>query len=113
MTAVGFLLFFRNAFFRVGEPIDLTRFVRENAGDSDEVLVRKVRGSLSQFLARETRAIVGPPLKHPTASSKRRCATGTSGPALDQAAAELKLSPESARRKARATSSTSPTATCR
>ncbi|MGC4113867.1 MAG: 1-acyl-sn-glycerol-3-phosphate acyltransferase [Myxococcales bacterium] len=101
MTAVGFLLFFKNAFFRVGEPIDLTKFVREHASDSDEVLVRKVRGSLSQFLARETRAIVGPPLKDPDRIIEETLRDRTLKAALDQAAAELSISPEHARRKAK------------
>lgn len=100
MTAVGFLLFYRNAFFRVGEPIDLTAFVREHASDSDEVLVRKVRGSLSQFLARETRAIVGPPLKHPDRIIEETLRDRTLKAALDEAAAELRISPEQARRRA-------------
>ncbi len=65
ITAWSFLLNYRTAFFRAGEPIELTAFVRNNATDSDAVLVRKVRGSLLHHLARETRAIVGPPLKTP------------------------------------------------
>ncbi|HVE87461.1 MAG TPA: 1-acyl-sn-glycerol-3-phosphate acyltransferase, partial [Myxococcales bacterium] len=60
------LAFWRNhrrAQFRVGEPLDLTRFVAENAGASDEVLARKVRGTLHVHLARETRSVFGPPVK--------------------------------------------------
>ena len=60
------LAFFRNykrAQFRVGEPIDLRRFVEENPKDSDEVLARKVRSTLHVHLARETRAVFGPPVK--------------------------------------------------
>ena len=63
VTLYGFLRNHRNAFFRVGKPVDLTAFVRLHADDPDMVLVRKVRGSLFQHLARETRAIVGPPRK--------------------------------------------------
>lgn len=60
------LAFWRNrrrAQFRVGEPLDLTRFVAENAGDPDEVLARKVRGTLHHHLAHETRSVFGPPVK--------------------------------------------------
>ncbi|MCP3143408.1 1-acyl-sn-glycerol-3-phosphate acyltransferase [Pyxidicoccus xibeiensis] len=60
------LAFFRNykrAQFRVGEPIDLRRFVELNPRDSDEVLARKVRSTLHVHLARETRAVFGPPVK--------------------------------------------------
>jgi glycerol-3-phosphate O-acyltransferase len=68
--APGFLhtlmSFWRNrdrAQFRFGEPIDLKRFIEESPGDSDEKIARKVRGVLHHHLARETRAIFGPPLK--------------------------------------------------
>lgn len=68
----GFLhsvvVFWRNhnrAQFRVGEPIDLRRFILENPTDSDALIARKVRGALHQHLARETRAVFGPPLKPP------------------------------------------------
>jgi glycerol-3-phosphate O-acyltransferase len=60
------LAFFRNyqrAQFRVGEPIDLQRFIRENPKDSDELIARKVRSALYHHLARETRAVFGPPTK--------------------------------------------------
>ncbi|MBJ6763950.1 1-acyl-sn-glycerol-3-phosphate acyltransferase [Myxococcaceae bacterium JPH2] len=60
------LAFFRNykrAQFRVGEPIDLRRFLEQNPNDSDDVLGRKVRGALHVHLARETRAVYGPPVK--------------------------------------------------
>ena len=66
--AHSLLSFWRNyqrAQFRVGEPIDLQKFVQEHPGDSDEVLARKVRGSLHHHLARETRAVFGPPRKAP------------------------------------------------
>jgi len=64
--APGFLhsvvAFWRNhhrAQFRVGEAIDLQRFLKENPQDSDAVLARKVRSSLYHHLARETRAVFG------------------------------------------------------
>jgi glycerol-3-phosphate O-acyltransferase len=43
--------------------VDLKRFVQDHPGDSDEVLARKVRGALHHHLARETRAVFGPPRK--------------------------------------------------
>lgn len=61
----SFLLNYRRAYVRLGEPINLSAFVAEHADESDEVLARKVRGALSHHLARQTRAIVGPPLKAP------------------------------------------------
>lgn len=62
------LAFWRNydrAQLRVGEPIDLKRFIADHPGDSDAVIARKVRGVLHQHLARETRAVFGPPIKSP------------------------------------------------
>jgi len=56
---------YRRAQFRVGEPIDLRRFAEENPGESDERLARKVRSALHHHLARETRAVFGPPRKDP------------------------------------------------
>jgi len=68
--APGFLhsvgAFFRNyqrAQFRIGEPIDLTAFVKEHSTQPTEVIARKVRSTLHHHLARETRAVFGPPRK--------------------------------------------------
>jgi glycerol-3-phosphate O-acyltransferase len=68
--APGFLYslvaFFRNrrrAQFRVGEPVELRTFVEQNPGQTDAVIARKVRSMLYQHLARETRAVFGPPQK--------------------------------------------------
>lgn len=100
-TAYGFLRSYRNAFFRVGKPIDLTAFVHEHAGDSDTVLLRKVRGSLFQHLGRETRAIVGPPRKSPERIIEETLRDRTLRAALEQAAAEKGVALEAARRDAR------------
>ncbi|MBE2249641.1 MAG: 1-acyl-sn-glycerol-3-phosphate acyltransferase [Myxococcus sp.] len=68
--APGFLhsvgAFFRNykrAQFRVGDAIDLNAFVADHAGQPTEVIARKVRSTLHHHLARETRAVFGPPRK--------------------------------------------------
>lgn len=60
------LVFLRNyhrAQFRVGEAINLNAFIAENPGDSTSTLARKVRSALGLHLARETRAVFGPPAK--------------------------------------------------
>jgi glycerol-3-phosphate O-acyltransferase len=62
-SVVTFVRNFRRAQFRVGEPIDVTAFVRDNAQTSTAVLARKIRSSLHHHLARETRAVFGPPRK--------------------------------------------------
>jgi glycerol-3-phosphate O-acyltransferase len=60
---ISFLRNYRRAFVRIGQPIDLKRFVEEQAGEPDAIIARKIRGSLHQHLARESRASLGPPLK--------------------------------------------------
>ncbi len=62
-SVVAFLRNYKRAQFRVGEPIDLQRFIAQNPEQSDALIARKVRGALHQHLARETRAVFGPPRK--------------------------------------------------
>jgi len=59
----AFFTNFHRAQFRLGEPINLTAFVQ--GADNAELphLAHKVRGVLSVHLARETRAVFGPPIK--------------------------------------------------
>ncbi|OFX20778.1 MAG: glycerol-3-phosphate acyltransferase [Anaeromyxobacter sp. RBG_16_69_14] len=68
-NAIGFVLNHRRAVLRLGRPSDLGGFVAERAAEPDSVLGRKTRGALHLHLAREVRAVVGPPLK--TASRMR------------------------------------------
>ncbi len=68
-NAIGFVLNHRRAVLRLGRPSDLSGFVAEQAAEPDGVLARKTRGALHFHLAREVRAVVGPPLK--TASRMR------------------------------------------
>jgi glycerol-3-phosphate O-acyltransferase len=100
ITAWSFLRNFRNAFMRVGAPIELTAFVREHAEDSDAVLVRKVRGSLYQHLARETRALVGPPRKTRERLIEETLRDRTLKAALEGAAAHTRIGLDAARRRA-------------
>ncbi|MGI5861502.1 MAG: 1-acyl-sn-glycerol-3-phosphate acyltransferase [Myxococcales bacterium] len=101
VTAYGFLRNYRTAFFRVSKPIDLTAFVRENADLSDAALVRMVRGSLFQHLARETRAIVGPPRKSPGRIIEETMRDRSLRASLEQVAAERQVELEAVRREAR------------
>lgn len=64
-SLLAFLTNRRRAFVKAGEPIDLQAVLAEHAGLEDEVVARKVRGALSQHLARETRVVTGPRLKTP------------------------------------------------
>ncbi|MBL8934593.1 MAG: 1-acyl-sn-glycerol-3-phosphate acyltransferase [Archangium sp.] len=59
----AFMRNYKRAQFRVGEPIDLKAFVAQNHDETTEVIARKVRSTLSHHLARETRAVFGPPRK--------------------------------------------------
>ncbi|SEU20423.1 1-acyl-sn-glycerol-3-phosphate acyltransferase [Stigmatella erecta] len=98
------LAFFRNyrrAQFRIGEPIDLRRFIDENPQDSDEVLARKVRSSLHHHLARETRAVFGPPAKPPERLIEETLRDRQLHKALDAHAATTGRRPESVYREAR------------
>jgi glycerol-3-phosphate O-acyltransferase len=62
-SAVTFLRNFERAQLRVGEPLNLTQFVEAHAGDTPAAIARKVRSALHHHLARETRAVFGPPRK--------------------------------------------------
>ncbi len=64
-TAGAFLYNFRHSFAKIGQPIDLRKFCREQGEDSTEHVARKVRGALWQHLAHETRVVTGPQLKAP------------------------------------------------
>lgn len=62
-TVLAFWRNYRRAQFRVGEPIDLKKFLEANPGESDQTIARKVRSVLHHHLARETRAVFGAPHK--------------------------------------------------
>lgn len=64
LHSVGaFLRNYKRAQFRVGEAIDLKRVIAESPGESTALIARKVRSALHHHLARETRAVFGPPAK--------------------------------------------------
>jgi len=98
---VAFFRNYRRAQFRVGEPVDLKRFISENPEASDELLGRKVRSALNHHLSRETRAVFGPPEKKPERIIEETLRDRTLRKALDAYAAESGRPPESALRYAR------------
>ena len=55
-----FLLNYRNAMLRAGEPLDLREFLAANAGESADTLVRRGTYALLRKVERERRAILGP-----------------------------------------------------
>ncbi|HZI08200.1 MAG TPA: 1-acyl-sn-glycerol-3-phosphate acyltransferase, partial [Archangium sp.] len=100
-SMVAFWRNYHRAQFRVGEPIDLKRFIEENPEDSDEVIARKVRSALNHHLARETRAVFGPPVKPHERIIEETLRDRTLRKALDTVAAESNRRPESVLRQAR------------
>jgi glycerol-3-phosphate O-acyltransferase len=100
LTAWSFLLHYKSSIVRVGEPIELTAFVRQRSGASDAVLVRLVRGALYQHLARETRTIVGPPRKEPDRIIEETLRDRTLKATLAQHAAKAGEAPEAVHRRA-------------
>lgn len=64
-TLIAFWRNYKRAQFRLGDPIDLKKFIAENPGEDDERLARKIKGALTVHLAKETRAVFGPPYKSP------------------------------------------------
>jgi glycerol-3-phosphate O-acyltransferase len=100
-SMVAFFRNYRRAQFRMGEPIDLQRFIQENPQDSDEVIARKVRSALHHHLARETRAVFGPPLKPTERLIDETMRDRQLRKALDAHAASVSRRPESVYREAR------------
>ncbi len=100
-SMVAFFRNYRRAQFRVGEPIDLKRFIDENPRDSDEVIARKVRSALHHHLARETRAVFGPPVKPPERIIEETLRDRTLRRSLDAVALENHRRPESVLRESR------------
>jgi len=62
-SVVAFLRNYRRSQFRIGEAIDLRKFIAERPDAPDALIARKVRGALYHHLAREMRAVFGPPPK--------------------------------------------------
>ncbi len=62
-SSATFLRNFRRAQLRVGTPIDLKEVLANEGDQPTAVIARKVRSALHHHLARETRAVFGPPRK--------------------------------------------------
>jgi len=98
------LAFWRNhrrAQFRVGIPVDLRSFAAENPADSDAVVARKVRAALRVHLARETRAVFGPPYKPPERVIDETLRDRTLRQVIEQTAARSGKEPAALEREAR------------
>src|SRR5262245_18644213 len=98
------LAFWRNhkrAQFRLGTPIDLGAFAAANPGDSDAMVARTVRGVLHVHLARETRAVFGPPYKPPERIIEETLRDRALRQTIEQTAARSGKDPASLEREAR------------
>lgn len=62
-SVVTFVRNYERAQLRVGTPIDLREVLANEGDQSTEVIARKVRSTLHHYLAKETRAVFGPPAK--------------------------------------------------
>jgi glycerol-3-phosphate O-acyltransferase len=96
----SFLTTYRGLHVKVGDPIDLTRFVAERRHEGEESVVRKVRRSLLVFFYREEKVVEGPTLR-----PRAKVQESVLGDARVQAAIESHAharhrSPEIARRDA-------------
>jgi glycerol-3-phosphate O-acyltransferase len=99
-TLLAFWRNYQRAQFRLGEPIDLLQFIEQNPTDSDEVIARKVRGALHHHLARETRAVFGPPSKSYARILDETLRDRGLRKALDEVAAETGRARDSVQRHA-------------
>ncbi len=100
-TLFTFLRNYHRAQFRLGEPIDLQKFVAENADAPTAVLARKVKSTLHHHLARETRAVFGPPAKTTDRLIEETLRDRTLRRSLEDAAKEKSRSIESVTREAK------------
>jgi glycerol-3-phosphate O-acyltransferase len=97
----AFLRNYHRAQFRIGEPIDLKAFVEQNPNNSDAVIARKVKSSLHHHLARETRAVFGPPAKPTTRLLDEAMRDRVFRASLEEIATERQRPIESVQREAR------------
>ena len=62
---IQFMLNYRHVMLRAGDPIALSDFLRDNAGETQETLVRRGTYALLRKLERERRTVLGPMRKAP------------------------------------------------
>ncbi len=100
-SVVAFFRNYRRAQFRIGEPIDLRKFIDERPDAPDALIARKVRGALYHHLARETRAVFGPPPKPADRLIEEALRDRTLNRSLEQYALESRRRMESVTAEAR------------
>jgi len=100
-SIVAFFRNYRRAQFRIGEAIDLRKFIAERPDTTDALIARKVRGALYHHLARETRAVFGPPPKSADRVIEEALRDRTLNRSLQECAAESQRRMESVTAEAR------------
>jgi glycerol-3-phosphate O-acyltransferase len=100
-SVVAFWRNYRRAQFRIGDPVDLRKFIEERPDAPDALIARKVRGALYHHLARETRAVFGPPPKSADRLIEEALRDRTLNRSLQEHAAEAQRRMESVIAEAR------------
>jgi glycerol-3-phosphate O-acyltransferase len=62
-TVVQFLMNYRHVTLRAGDPVDVQKFLEQERGQDDDVLVRRLTYTLLRRLERERHAVTGPAKK--------------------------------------------------
>lgn len=100
-SVATFMRNFRRAQLRLGSPIDLKEVLANEGDASTGVIARKVRSTLHNHLARETRAVFGPPRKEVDRVIEEAMRDRVFQQAVQQVAAEKNKSVEHQLREAR------------
>lgn len=100
-SVATFLRNFRRAQLRIGTPIDLKEVLANEGDKSSAVIARKVRSTLHNHLARETRAVFGPPKKEVARVIEEAMRDKVFQQSVQEISAEKNKSVESLHREAR------------
>jgi len=96
----GFLVSYRSLAVKVGEPLDLGRFVADRAAEPRATWARKLRRLALVLLSREEKVVEGPSLRPRHQVAERVLGRARVQAAIAERAQERKRSPEAARRDA-------------
>lgn len=100
-SVATFLRNFRRAQLRIGTPIDLKEVLANEGDKPTAVIARKVRSTLHNHLARETRAVFGPPKKEVARVIEEAMRDKVFQQSVQEISAEKNKSVESLQREAR------------
>lgn len=98
----GFVMNYRKAFVRAGEPVNLRAWLAEHGGAEDEELSARLKALLQQRLEVEHRVISGALVRPPAIVANELLSEPGFGATLEKLAVDLKRSDDSVRAEARA-----------